>query len=537
MVGARNGARRRRRGNAAMKSVGQLRRALSRAFRAPVILTFFLAAGTGGCDLEWARPDPSVPPPQRFVAARTGSAPPAPAGADFATLFGSAEMKELVAGALGDNLDIAAAAARVTEADAQARVLSAPLWPNVSLSGVAERTLLPAALAGSALNGNSAGNPFGSALVGGQPAFVATRASYFSLGLGASYEIDFWGKNQDASLAARLLAKASRFDRDVVEISAIAAVMNVYLQVLATQDRLRIANQNVVLASKVYDAIKARREAGAATELDTAQQETVLEQQRATIPPLEQNLRQMKNVLAVLRGCAPESLNVRGGALTALRFPSVPPGLPSEVLLRRPDIARAEAALASQEYSVLQARAAFFPSIALTGQYGLQSIVLSNLLRPEAIAWQLAVSAAQPLFDGFQLQGEYELQKARYSELAALYRKQIFTALSDVENALIAIQETERSLRIQTQATEAARHAYDAARARLAEGTIDIVTMATNETAYFQNEDLLVQARLAHFEAAVSLFQALGGGWSLTTREIEIARANEAYEANKGPWP
>jgi outer membrane protein, multidrug efflux system len=505
----------------------------------PLIFALVIAAsaGAGGCDLEWSKPDLSIPPPERFREARPKSAPPAPSGADFAMLFGSQEMRGLVAGALQDNLDIAAAVARVTQADAQARVASAALWPNLSFAGVGQRTQIPGTLTGSnaaAALATSAGNPTRAALASG---FGATRVNYLSLGLNASYEIDFWGKNLDASLAARLLANASRFDRDVVEISTVAAVMNGYLQVLAAQDRLRIAYQNVALASKVYDAIKARQVAGAATVLDTAQQETVLQQQRATIPPLEQDLRQTKNILAVLRGCTPESLNVRGGALTELRFPSVSPGLPSEMLLRRPDVAEAEAALASQEFSVLRARAAFFPSIALTGQYGVQSIVFSNLLRPEAIAWQLAASAAQPLFDGYELQGQYDLQKGRYAELAALYRKQILSALTDVENSLIAIQETERGLHLESEATDAARRAYLAANARLAQGTIDIVTLSTTETTYFQNEDLLVQARLAHLEAAVALFQALGGGWSPTTREIEIARANEAYEAEKGPWP
>jgi outer membrane protein, multidrug efflux system len=503
------------------------------------VLAFLAAAGTGGCNLEWSKPDLSVPLPERFVEAEPASAPPAPPGSDFAALFGSKEMSRLVSGALENNLDLAAAAARIKQADAQARVASVPLWPNVAFAGVLQRTQVPATLNGSTPSGSAAsalqaaaGNSTNAAVVNG-----ASRVNYLSLGLNASYEIDFWGKNQYASLAARLLANASRFDRDVVEISTVSAVMNAYMQALAAQERLRIARQNVVQASRVFEAIEARREAGTATELDTAQQETVLEQQRAMIPPLKQNLRQTRNLLAVLVGRVPESVKIKGGALKELRFPSTTPGLPSEVLLRRPDVAEAEAQLASQEFSVLQTRAAFFPSIVLTGQYGVQSIVFRNLLRPEAIAWQLAANATQPLFDGYQLQGEYELAKERYSELAALYRKQILSALTDVENALIAIQETERGLRTEARATDAARRAYEAAEGRLAEGTIDIVTLSTTETAFFQNQDLLVQARLAHFEAAVSLFQALGGGWSPTTRAIEIARANEAYEAEKGPWP
>ncbi len=150
---------------------------------------------------------------------------------------------------------------------------------------------------------------------------------------------------------------------------------------------------------------------------------------RRSIPPLEQTLRQTRNNLAVLLGQTPESMTIKGGSLTRLNFPRIAPGLPSEVLLRRPDVAEAEARLASQEFSVLQARAAFFPSVTLTSLYGFQSALLSTLLlRPDAIALQLAGTLTQPIFDGWSLQGQYDLQKGRYSELAALYRKQILTA-------------------------------------------------------------------------------------------------------------
>jgi NodT family efflux transporter outer membrane factor (OMF) lipoprotein len=350
--------------------------------------------------------------------------------------------------------------------------------------------------------------------------------------------VDFWGKNEDASMAGRILANVSRFDRDVVEISTVAAVLNAYFQVLTAQDRLRIANQNVTIAQQVMDAINARLEVGVATVLDTSQQQTILAQQQATIPPLEQTLRQTRNNLAVLLGQTPESMTIRGGSLTRLSFPRIAPGLPSEVLLRRPDVAEAEARLASQEFSVLQARAAFFPSVTLTSLYGFQSALVSTLLlRPDAIAIQLAGTLTQPVFDGWNLQGQYDLQKGRYSELAALYRKQILTALSDTENALIAIRETDRQMKFLSVAVTAARRALEAAEMTLREGTIDIVTLAQTQTSYFQTQEQLAIARLSHFQAATSLYQALGGGWGPTTREIEIARSNAAYEADRGPWP
>jgi outer membrane protein, multidrug efflux system len=502
------------------------------------------SAGLCGCNLTWEKPDPSLPPPERFLEAKAKSAPPIPAGRDFAIKFGSKELSDLVERALDGNLAITAAVARIDQADANARIASAALWPSVTLGGLGQRTQVPGTRASATPNYNpaqsflrAAGNREGAALVENQATFSATRTNLFALGLNAGYEIDFWGKNEDASNAAKLLANASRFDRDVVEIATVAAVMNAYFQVLAAQDQLRIAAENVRIAERVFGAINARLEKGAATMLDYGQQAAVLAGQRATIPPLEQTLRQTKVTLAVLLGQTPETLDIKGGALTKLRFPRLDPGLPSEVLLRRPDVAEAEAILASREFSVLRARAAFFPSITLNGQYGLQSIVLSNLFRPEAIAWQLGTSLAQPLFDGFNLQGQYQLEKGRFAEAAALYRQRILTAIADTESALIAMKETARSVKIGVEAVAASRIALDAAQAQLLEGTIDIVTLSTVQTTFFQYEFNLTLARLAYFQSAVSLYQALGGGWSPTTRQAEIAHANLVYESEKGLFP
>jgi outer membrane protein, multidrug efflux system len=486
-------------------------------------------ATLGGCDLDWQKPEASAPPPERFREAKPASAPSLGSARDFTARFGSQELSSVVDQALANNYDIAAAVARISQADAQARIASAALWPTLTNNDSAQRTQTP----GTAISLNTAAGQAATS----NTSFSATRQNLHQLGLNASYEIDFWGKNEDASKAARLLANASRFDRNVVEIATIASVLNAYFQVLNAQDRLRIARENVRIADEVFKAIKMRLEVGTATVLDTSQQETVLDTQRALIPPLEETFRQQKNLLAVLLGRAPESFDTKGASLARLRFPRVEPGLPSEVLLRRPDVAEAEAKLASQEFSVLQARAAFFPSITLTGQYGVQSIVFRNLATPQAIGWQIMANAAQPLFDGYNLQGQYMLQQAKYAELAADYRKQTLTALSDTENALIAISQTGRQLQLQGDAVAAAKRALDAAQARLREGTIDIVTLSTTETAYFQNQDTLEQVRLAHFEAATSLYQALGGGWAPTNREVEIARADAAYQEDKGPWP
>jgi outer membrane protein, multidrug efflux system len=501
-------------------------------------------AGLTACNLEWEKPEMSVVPPDRLTEAKPKSAPPIASGRDFAVKFGSKELAQLTTQALDDNLAIAGAMARIDQADASARIASAALWPSVGLGANALRAQVPGTVLSDQPNHNpsqavlrGAGQTQAAQLAENLATFSARRNNLFTLGLNASYEIDFWGKNQDASNAARLIANASRFDRDVIEIAVQAAVMNAYFLVLAAQDQLRIAHEHVRIAERVLAAINARLEKGAATMLDFGQQSAVLAGQRATIPPLEQVLRQTKVALAVLLGQTPETLEIKGGSLTSLRYPRLDPGLPSEVLLRRPDVAASEAVLASREFSVLRARAAFFPSVTLNGQYGLQSIVLRNLLRPEAIAWELGSNLAQPLFDGYALQGQYELEKGRFAEAAAAYKQSIISALGDTESALIAVRETAKSVKIGEEAVAASKIALDAAQAQLYEGAIDVIMLSTVQTTYFSYDFNLVEARLLHYQAAVSLYQALGGGWSPTTRNAEIARANAAYEADKGPWP
>jgi multidrug efflux system outer membrane protein len=497
------------------------------------------AAALSGCVLDWEKPEASVETPPTFRAAKTPrAAPPIAAAPGWSRGFGSPELTSLVQKALDQNLDIAAAVARIEQADAQARVNSSPLWPVLTTTGIARRTQTPASITSATSTSANVDATTTTTGAGSSSSLLRSRrANFFQTQLNASYEIDFWGKNQDASNAARLLAHASRFDRDVVEISTVASLVNGYFQVLTAQDRIRIAKDNIKIAETVLAAIKARLDVGTATALDYSQQLSVVATQRATLPPLEQTLRQTKNTLAVLMGLPPETSIVKGGSLTRLRFPKIEPGLPSELLLRRPDIAAAEARLESAEFSVLQARASFFPTIRMTGYYGVQSVALRTLFRPEAIAWQIAGDLAQPVFDGYNLQGQLLLQKGKFAELAQTYQKTILTAFSDVENALIAIEETRRQLKLQGEAVAAARTAYEVAEARLREGTIDIITLSTTQTTFFQSQDVLAQVRLAYFQAATSLYQALGGGWSGATRALEIAAEDNAYESDKGPWP
>jgi NodT family efflux transporter outer membrane factor (OMF) lipoprotein len=239
----------------------------------------------------------------------------------------------------------------------------------------------------------------------------------------------------------------------------------------------------------------------------------LLAQQRAAIPPLDQQLRQNIATLAVLLGEPPARVTVRGGSLNRINPQRVSPGLPSDLLLQRPDIREAEAQLAAADASVASARAALFPSISLTGQGGFVSSALNTLFLPQSAIYSVAGSLTQPIFDGFRLLSQLDFQKARRTELLELYRKSILSGFADVERALIAIRDLAEQERLQGEAVVAARRAYELSETQLRAGTIDITTVLNTQRTLFTEQDQLVVVRLTRMQAIVSLFQALGGGW------------------------
>jgi outer membrane protein, multidrug efflux system len=461
-------------------------------------MAFCVIASSAGCVLTQDLPDPAleVPPeyhPQGYGASRLTD-PDAPPTLDWWRGFRSPELTQLMEEAQKVNLDIAAAVARLVQADAQARITGAALLPSLNGNGseAYSRT------SGSSASGLS---------IGGR------EVVNYSASLSASYQLDFWGQNRDALQAAEETATANRFDRDVVALTTMTSVANAYFQVLASQDRIRTAVQNIASATRVLEAIKERFKAGTGTDLDVAQQEAVLGNQKASVPPLRQTLAQNIIALATLVSRPPESLHVTGGSMNQIALPRVTPGLPSEILTQRPDIRRQEAQLASATANVGSARAQFFPSIQLTGQGGYQSSALVSLFQPHAAFFSMVGSLTQPIFDGGKILGNFELNKARQDELLQTYRKTVVQSFADVDNALVSIKETTARLRLQREVVAASRRAFELSQQQLRAGTADIVTVLNTQVTLFQAEDVLWQAQLARLLAIVSLYQALGGGW------------------------
>jgi outer membrane protein, multidrug efflux system len=461
------------------------------------MLSISLTPALGGCMLTaQQKPLWNFDLPPTYRAAR-GNAEAAVPQLDWWRGFRSKQLTTLIEDAQSANFDIAAAMGRIMQADAQARIAGAPLLPNIALDASATRSQSSIA--------TGTGNVTGA---------VNRQRTLYNVSVNASYEIDFWGKNRAALLAAEETAISARYSREVVTITTLATVANTYFEVLSAQERLRIARDNLSSATRIQTLIRQRLEAGTASALDVAQQDALVATTRAAIPLLEQVVRQDIATLAVLVGKPPEYFALRGGTMGALAIPRVTPGLPSELLRQRPDIRMAEADLESANASVVSARAAFFPSIQLTGNGGFQSAALQTLFTPQAAFYNVAASLTQPIFDGFRLQGQLDFQRGRQEEFLQTYRRTVVSAFADVERALIAIQLTAERERLQRDAVVASRRAFDLSETRLREGTVDLVTVLNAQQTLFQNQDALAQTRLARFQAIVSLFQALGGGWA-----------------------
>ncbi len=457
-----------------------------------------LIASSAGCILAQDLPDPALDIPGSYKAAGLNHTP-MPPPLDWWRGFNSPELTALMEEAQKVNLDIAAAVARFVQADAQSRIAGAALLPTLAASGPGNLFQESySRVSGSSLNGLSTGG---------------RETVNYNTALSASYLVDFWGQYHDAAQAAEDTSVASRFDRDVVALTTLTSVANAYFQVLASQDRIRTAERNIASASRVLDAIQQRFKAGTGTDLDVAQQQSVLANQRAAVPPLRQTLEQNINALALLVARPPESLRVTGGSMNQIATPKITPGLPSELLTQRPDIRRDEAKLASATANVGSARAQFFPSIQLTGGGGYQSSMLTSLFQPHAAFFNMVASINQPIFDGGAILGNFELTKAQQDELLQDYRKTVVSAFTDVDNALVAIRETTEKLRLQREVVAASLRAFQLSEAQLRAGTADIVTVLNTQLTLFQAEDGLWQAQLARLLAVVSFYQALGGGW------------------------
>jgi NodT family efflux transporter outer membrane factor (OMF) lipoprotein len=463
----------------------------------------------GGCDLGPGPVQPKVSMPAAWDA-QIKAAPTSWPAPDWWKSFGSAELDTFMAEAQANNLDIAAAAARVMQAEAQLRVSGASLFPKVTFTSDLKQR-------------GPAGDPnvFGAKsreLSNDIDSNSTAQRSSLDLGIGASYALDFWGKNRDDVNAAKASLQASRFDRETVALTVTSGVASTYLQILTLRDRIALARRNLANGQAVEQVVGSKARNGAVSGLDLAQQQSQVSAQQAAIPPLELQERQAMNALALLLGRNPEKFTVAGTGLEGLKLPVVGTGMPSGLLTRRPDIQKAEADLAAGNANLMAARAAMLPNIDLSSSLSLEAIASNLAFAGAGAAYSVAAALVQPIFDAGELKAQKDVAAGKQLELVQAYRSAILHALSDVEDSMASIDSLKQQQQWQEAEVGQANTAFSLAQAQYRAGSTELLPVLDAQRTVFQAQDTRLTLLLSQYQAAVSLYRALGGGWQANTK-------------------
>ncbi|MGC4027903.1 MAG: efflux transporter outer membrane subunit [Steroidobacteraceae bacterium] len=406
--------------------------------------------------------------------------------------FGNAELAALIVRATSANLDLAAAQARVLQANARARLAGAALLPGIDANGTVTDTH-------------------------GRAGSASLHETDWSALVSASYEIDFWGANRQASRSAKLLAAAGQAEQGVIRLTTVASVATTYFELLSARERLAVAQSNVDNARQVLRAVEARYGAGLSSPFELATQRAAQASAELAVEPLRQSELELRAALAVLVGETPEDFQVAGVNLDGLSEPVISAGLPSELLRRRPDLRAAEWSLQAAHADLQAARAAFFPRITLTSNGGVQNPAVQaavNTLAGTGSAVVLGASVVQGIFDGGRRRATRDAAAAREQELLATYRGIVLGALRDVEVSLSSVARLQAQTDAQQQNLQQSSLAFQGAQMRYQAGYGDYLAMLEAQRTLCAARDQRSQFRLAQLKALVGVFKALGGGWT-----------------------
>ncbi len=431
--------------------------------------------------------------PPEFQSTLTSTEKPLP-GAQWWIQFQSTELNDLIAEAFANSHTLKAAVERVLQAEASAKVARAALFP--SLNG-----------------GVSANRSYREAPGGG------TTTTSYQGSLQAAYQVDLFGEIRDNAGAAQARLLSNIYDQQTVAITLVSNVITTYLQTLSFRERRALTEKRIENVRAILEVLENQRRVGVLSDLELAQQRTALANQEASLPTSRLNERQSLNALAVLLGRSPEGFDIKAQSLADVNVPQIGAGIPSALLVRRPDLRRAESDLKAANFDVAAARAARFPSINLTGQGGSASAALDTLFSSGTFFYSVAASAAETIFAGGRLQGQEQVARGRYREVVENYRQAVLAAFSDVETALTAVHENNLSYDFIREARDQAETAYRLAELRYRSGIVDFQTVLNAQNTAFQAQESMVQSELTRFSAVVTLAQALGGGWDGMTPE------------------
>lgn len=402
--------------------------------------------------------------------------------------FRSPHLAHLIEEGLRTSPDMVSVTEKVIQAEAQLRTTGASLFPSLNLSG------------NTAWNENRTSE-------GRRSESESSRLS-----LGASYEVDVWGRVAADVRGAQASLDMAHYDLAAARLSLSAGIASAYFQTLAMQERLKIARENLAIAERVMGIVEARYRHGSASLLDMQRQESTVLSQRSSLLSLEEQEKQTASALLLLLGRLPQQVVALDESLEQLAIPSVAPGLPSELLVRRPDLARAEAQLAVAHASIDSVRAALLPSFSLSASAGTASVALLSLANPST-SLGLSAAIAQTLFDAGRRKNQIVIAESRQRELVETYRKSVLSALKEVEDALNRASYSEKQATIQRAILEQTRRTLHLAEVRYREGSEEMLGVLDAQRSLFQAQDQGVQLHLARLNAALDLYKVLGGGW------------------------
>ena len=471
------------------------RKVVSRARKSAPVLVSLLALLTG-CTVgpNYKRPNTDVPTSYRTLDPPMGASTPASAQSladqKWWEVFQDEELQKLIRTALQQNYDTRIAAARVLEAQAQVGLARANQLPNVNVSGV-----------GTGLH-NPAEGPI--------PAYTF---EYGHVGANAAWDLDFWGKYRRGTEAARAQLLATDWARQEVNATLVANVASAYFQLRELDLELDISKRALASRNESLELTKTLEEHGINSILDVRQAEQLVYTASADIADLVRRIAQQEDYLSILLGDNPGSIPRGKDLVDQPHAPTVPAGLPSALLERRPDIRQSEELLVAANARIGVARAAYFPDISLTAQPGFLSSTLSGLFSGGAGAWTFAGAITQPIFEGGALKSGMQLAQAQQQEALLEYQQTIQGAFRDVSDALIAYKQFQEFRAQQELLAHAAQDASQLSGKRYEAGTTNYLEVLTNETNYLSAELGLAQARLNELLALVQIYKALGGGW------------------------
>jgi len=412
-------------------------------------------------------------------------------------VFGDSQLNALEADASASNQQLKVAVQQFAEARAALAFTRGGLFPDLTLSGQYTRQR------------TSPNSPLSTT---GLPLGQSSTYSNFAVPLDAGYEFDLWGRVRRSIESAQAQAQASSDDLEAISLAVHAEVASDYFNLRTLDSEQAVLRSSVDVFSKSYGLTVDRRAGGVATDLEVAQAATVLKTTQAQLPEVALTRAQFQHALALLTGKTASQFSIPESTSVAAP-PTVPAGLPSELLERRPDISAAERRMAAANANVGVAKAAFFPSFQLTGLAGFDSVNTGNLLSSSSSLWALGPSLTLPLFEGGKLRAGLNFATSTYLELVASYRQTVLTAYSEVEDGLSAQSLLSSQYEAERDALLAARKQLELANNRYRDGLVTYLEVATAESTELNIEFSTVQIRGQQLVAAVNLVKALGGGW------------------------